>query len=62
MRSAGSGSAALVAFAQHLARMEEWMQTTSELAQAGRRSMSEVSVGRFHLAEAKALAAQSAKK
>lgn len=50
------------AFAQHLGRMEKGTQTTQSLFDVGRGSSVEVDVMRFHLAEAKALAAQSAKK
>ena len=50
------------AFAQHLVHVEELMRTTKILADAFRRPAFDVPIVRFHLAEAKGLAAQSAKK
>ena len=50
------------AFAQHLVRVEEMTRTTKLFVEAGRRHLLEVQVADFHLAEAKGLAARSAKK
>jgi hypothetical protein len=43
------------AFAEHVARLQGVLTTTQDLYEAGRRTVVDIAIVRFHLAEAKAL-------